>query len=159
MSDSFLNDYLRTRSRVDQLERIESSGGGGAVYLTLTRTTVQVITTGAGTILEWQSEERGNGITWSGSAITIPDDGYYAVDVSFFANTSVAGNLIVNGVFVGRMTMFNGSGAGQRLSALRYFSTSDVMEILVIGNTSVNMTVRAYGTDRESPFLHIVKVA
>ena len=61
MSDSFLSDYITTRQRVDQLERIE---GKPSSFLTLRRTTTQSITT-AGTIISWDDAVRNLGFTWS----------------------------------------------------------------------------------------------
>jgi len=162
MSDSFLSDYLRTRQRVDQLERIESGGGGtaAAVYLTLTRTTSLSITT-AGTIITWQSEVRSNGLTWSGSVITIPDDGYYLIDMAYDLSSGAItnGNIIVNGVDVGRMVVYYGSGTRNRAMAMRWFSASDSLEVQVGISAGRTMVVTAYGSSYESPFLHIVKVA
>jgi len=162
MSDSFLSDYLRTRQRVDQLERIESGGGGtaAAVYLTLTRTTSLSITT-AGTIITWQSEVRSNGLTWSGSVITIPDDGYYLIDMAYDLSSAAItnGNIIVNGVDVGRMVVYYGSGTRNRVMAMRWFSASDSLEIQVGISATRGMVVTAYDASYESPFLHIVKVA
>ena len=163
MSDSFLNDYLRTRQRVDQLERIESGGGGsaGAVYLTLTRNSTFSLAAGVGAIVTWQDEVRSNGITWSGSEITIPDDGYYLIDLTYrLSSTSIVnGNILVNGTDVARMSQFYGLGTSQRSTALRYFSASDILEIRIGSNDNRSVQVNAYDTSGESPYLHIVKVA
>lgn len=162
MSDSFLTDYLQTRQRVDQLERIETGGGGGAasVYLTLTRTNTLSLST-AGTIVTWESEVRGNGITWSGSQITMPDDGYYVIDMAFDLNSGavVAGNMLIGGTDVGRMALYYGGGTRNRLIATRWFSASSVLEIQINIAAGRTMQVTAYGSSYESPFLHIVKVA
>lgn len=162
MSDSFLNDYLRTRSRVDQLERIEGGGGGtaGAVYITLTRTNTLTIAT-TGTIVTWESEVRGNGFAWSGSGITIPDDGYYVIDLTYDINAAALmfSDIYVNSVSVARMSQYYGVGTKQRGTAMRYFSASDTLEIQVAGNLARTMRVTAYDSAGESPYLHIVKVA
>ena len=49
--------------------------------ITLTRTAIQAITT-ASTVLVWQSQIRGQGMTWSGTNVTVPADGYYLIDLS-----------------------------------------------------------------------------
>lgn len=161
MSDSFLNDYLRTRSRVDQLERIENGGGGtaGAVYLTLTRTSTQNIAT-TDTIITWQSEDRGNGITWSGSVITIPSSGYYALDMTwqFSGTTTYLPILWVNGLNLAITTLYYGIGTRGRIMAMRHFTELDEVEISLRAATARTMLVTAYDTDNESPYLHIVKV-
>ena len=162
MSDSFLNDYLRTRQRVDQLERIEGGGGGSAasVYLTLTRTNTLTIAT-TGTIVTWESEVRGNGFTWSGSGITIPDDGYYVIDLTYDINSAAVmyADIYVNTTNVSKMSQYYGVGTRQRSTAMRYFSASDILEIRLVGILARTMQVTAYDTTGESPFLHIVKVA
>jgi hypothetical protein len=164
MSDSFLSDYLRTRSRVDQLERIESGGGGsaGAVYLTLTRTTT-VGVGGAGAIITWQSEDRGNGISWSGSVITIPSSGYYLIDVAGNWNSGGAqtyGRLYVNGVMVERMANhYQASIVEFRVMALRFFSEGDAVEVQLINGALRTLLVTTYDLQSNSPYLHIVKVA
>lgn len=162
MSDSFLSDYLRTRSRVDQLERIESGGGGsaGAVYLTLTRTTTFTATT-TGTVIVWEAEDRSNGITWSGSEITIPDDGYYVMNVvvSVTSFTSPAYEMLVNGVYVGRLAMYEAGSTRWPGIAMRYFTAGDVLEIRLLLGQNRTIQVVAYDSAGESPYLHIVKVA
>ena len=160
MSDSFLNDYLRTRSRVDQLERIEGGGSAGAVYLTLTRTNTLSITT-TGTIITWESEARGNGITWSGSVITIPSSGYYAFDMTwrFSGAATYVPILYVNGLGLAITTLYYGIGTRGRIMAMRYFTELDEVEISLTASTTRAMLVTAYDTVSESPFLHIVKVA
>lgn len=162
MSDSFLNDYLRTRARVDQLERIESGGGGSAasVYLTLTRTNALSIAT-TGTIVTWEDEVRGNGFTWSGSEITIPDDGYYVIDLTYDISSAAVmyADIYVNAANTSKMAQYYGVGTRQRSTAMRHFSASDVLEVRLVGNLTRTMQVTAYDSTGESPFLHIVKVA
>jgi hypothetical protein len=162
MSDSFLNDYLRTRARVDQLERIENGGGGSAeaVYITLRRTGTLAITT-AGTIITWQDEVRSNGITWSGSEVTIPSDGYYVVNLTWRldSNTSNRVELLVNGYYVRRLANTN-DAVGNRYSGvgMRYFSEGDIIEVSVSVAANRTILVTNFGNSNESPFLEIVKV-
>lgn len=162
MSDLLLSDYLRTRARVDQLERIESGGGGGAgaVYLTLTRTTTFTATT-TGTIVVWEAEDRSNGFTWSGSEITIPSDGYYVLNmaVSVISFTSPAYEMLVNSVYVGRMAMYESGSTRWPGIALRYFSEGDILELRILLGQNRTIQVVAYDSAGESPYLHIVKVA
>jgi hypothetical protein len=155
MSDSLLTDYMRTRQRVDQLERIEQGGGA---YLTLTRTaTLSLATTG--TIITWQSEVRSRAITWSGSAITIPSDGYYALDMTctIGSNTGFSVDLLVGSVAVARLVNSTGGNAF-RFIGMRYFSASDSVEVRANVAAARTLAVNAYGTADESPFLHIVKL-
>jgi len=161
MSDSFLNDYLLTRQRVDQLERIESGSGAGGTYLTLRRTTTQSITT-AGTVVSWEDSVRNAGFTWSaGTSITIPSAGYYVLDMAFSFNSAAVVNadLLVGGTATGRFNNFYGSGAINRIGAMRYFSASDSVEIELTTVAGRTLQVVAYGSANESPFLHIVRIA
>ena len=144
MSDSLLTDYMRTRQRVDQLERIEQGGGA---YLTLTRTaTLSLATTG--TIITWQSEVRSRAITWSGSAITIPSDGYYVVELVFeLSSGSVyTVDLLVNSTDTGRPALYYGTGTRCRAITTRYFTASDSVELRVTVVAGRTMQVNAYNT-------------
>lgn len=160
MSDSSLrDDYIRTRQRVDLLERVEKVA---AVYATLTRTTTFTIGT-TETLVPWESEVRSiGGITWSGSAITLPVAGYYHIDMTFYYSAAALnwGTLNVNSVAVAKMTQFYSSAQRWgRVSALRYFSAGDIVEISLLFSTTYIMQVNAYGSANESPFLHIVRIA
>lgn len=158
MSDSSLySDYIATRQRVDQLERIERN----VTYLTVRRTATQSIST-AGTFISWQEEVRNVGFTWSaGTTITIPQSGFYALDVAFnFAGASITvASLFVNSTAVGTMNNFYGTGTNNRAGAVRYFSTSDSIEIHLANVSARTMNVVAYNSASESPFLHIVRLA
>ena len=158
MSDSSLySDYIMTRQRVDMLERVEKN----VTYLTLRRTTTQTIAT-TGTIISWEDAVRNAGFTWSaGTSITIPQTGFYALDVAFtFVGASVTvASIVVNGVTVGTMNNYYGTGPLNRAGAMRFFTTGDTVEVLLTNVTSRVMTVNAYGVAGESPFLHIVRVA
>lgn len=159
MSDLFLNDYLITRQRVDQLERIEG-GGAATVYLTLTRTNTLSLTT-AGTIVTWQSEVRNVGFTWSaGTSITIPQSGYYAMDITMRigSNTSFSVDLLLSSVAVARLVNSQGGNAF-RFIGIRYYTTGDSIEFKAIVGANRTLAVNAYGDEDESPFLHIVRIA
>lgn len=163
MSDSFLNDYLRTRARVDQLERIESGGGGSAasVYLTLTRTSTMTVTT-AGTVITWQSEVWNSGFTWSGTTITIPSDGYYVLDMSFqLSGTKITyiPNINVNTQNVGVLIDYSGASTRERMIAMRHFTALDEVDIRIVASANRTLLVNAYDGVSESPFLHIAKVS
>jgi hypothetical protein len=159
MSDLLLNEFLLTRQRVDQLERIEQGGGA---YLTLTRTSTVSIGS-AGAIVTWQSEIRSRSITWSGSAITIPSDGYYLIDVAGDWGSGGAqtfARVYVGGVAVERMTNHYQPSINEfRVMAMRYFSASDSLEIqLVNPGGSRSLQITSYNAASNSPFLHIVKL-
>jgi hypothetical protein len=140
---------------------IETAEEAGAV-LTLTRTAVQAITT-AGTTIVWQSEIRGYQMTWSGSDITIPATGWYAVSVAL--NTSAGLNdlfyrINVNGVNVqfrsGIGDVDRGSSSAQ---FMRYFAEGDIVQVNVIPSANVNINANAESAVNESPILHIVQLS
>ena len=157
MSDSSLySDYIMTRQRVDQLERVEKN----ATYLTLRRTTTQSLTT-AGTIVSWDDAVRNVGFTWSaGTSITIPQSGYYLMDItmSFGSNTSFSVELLLASVAVARLVNSQGGNAF-RFAGTRFFTTGDSIEFRALVGANRTLAVNAYGTADESPFLHIVRVA
>jgi hypothetical protein len=156
MSDLLLNEFLLTRQRVDQLERIEQGGGA---YLTLTRTsTLSVASTG--TTITWQSEVRNRGFTWSGTTITIPRDGYYLLDMAwrFDVAATYLPIIFVNGINLGITTVYYGIGTRGRIMAMRYYTAGDDVEIEITPSATRTMQVTAYDSANESPFLHIVKL-
>lgn len=127
--------------------------------LTLTRSAVLAITT-AGTLITWQVETRNQGFTWSGSTITIPTSGYYAVQVFLaIANTyALSMQKFVNGINLGNFS-FQGSGINYHSGTMvRYFSTGDALQIRVVPGVNVNINVNAEGAANESPFIHIVQL-
>lgn len=131
--------------------------------ITLRRTAVLAITT-AGTLITWQSKVRGQGITWSGSTITIPAFGYYAINCTAFMATAglLRMNLFVNGTNVHPLSSFsNGLGGTTNIhvgTAVRYFNTGDSVQIQLLPSVNSNINVNAEGIAGESPFLHIVQL-
>jgi hypothetical protein len=143
------------RSAVQDLARQEQP----AAALTLTRSAVLAITT-AGTLVTWQVETRNQGFTWSGSTITIPTSGYYAVQCFFaIANTyALSMQRFVNGVNLGNFN-FQGSGINYHSGTMvRYFVTGDALQIRVVPGVNVNISVNAEGVASESPFIHITQL-
>lgn len=157
MSDSSLySDYIMTRQRVDLLERIERAG----TYLTLTRTANLALST-AGTVVTWQSEVRNSGFTWSGTNITMPSDGYYALSLSLAKSSAtplIRAFLSLSGTRIITMPNENVSSTVAAYSMMRWFSASDVLSIDLLPSGAVTVVINAYDTTGESPFLHIVKV-
>jgi hypothetical protein len=94
MSDlSLTNAVVNATSALSDLTRQERPGAS----LTLTRTATLLINSAPFTIT-WQSQTRGQGITWLGANITIPTAGYYAIQtiMSFTAGGAYRGDLYVN---------------------------------------------------------------
>lgn len=132
--------------------------------ITLTRTATLAITT-ASTTIPWQVQTRGQGITWSGTDITIPTAGYYAINFSYAsvtAHTALA-RLNVNGALTG---LFASSYATQvtatgthTFTHMRYFATGATVQINVLPSANVTISVVSENSTNESPILHIVQIA
>ena len=146
------------RQRVDEIQIAEEHGA----VLTLTRTSTQAITT-AGTTITWQSELRNFQFTWSGTTITMPADGWYAIDLSFrflatLNNFRVA--LVVNGTAVKGYNLIGDVDANNRaVSMMRYFAAGDAVTFLAIPSANTDILVNAENTLTESPILNIVQLS
>lgn len=156
MSDSFLTSTTaRNTSAVQDLTRQERP----AAALTLTRSGTLAITT-AGTDITWQTQTRGQGITWSTTNITIPTAGYYSITVRFStaANVTMLTRLVINGTNQG---YFGNSWTAINYhvgTTMQYFATGDVLKVTAVpsGNTTIN--VAAEYALNESPILHVVQL-
>lgn len=131
--------------------------------ITLTRTSTLAITT-AGTTITWQTQTRGIGITWSGTDITIPTAGYYAINFSYSSTTAhtAYARLSVNGTFT---SIFASSYATQVVATgvqtfthMRYFATGATVQIIVVPSANVTINATAENATNESPILHIVQL-
>ena len=144
------------RASVADLARQERPGAA----LTLTRSATLAITT-AGTTITWQTETRNQGFTWATTDITIPTSGYYAMSLTYNANTSHTAytRLNVGGVNVVHMTGDNvGSTTRHGYMWLRYFTTGDVLSFTVVPSGNVTIQVAAEGVTSESPIFHIAQL-
>jgi hypothetical protein len=127
--------------------------------LTLTRSATLAITT-AGTTITWQVETRNEGFTWSGTEITIPTAGYYAINLQYNAAvvTTTYAILRVNAV---NLAFFSNSSVNSTLHAftvMRYFATGDLVEARVVPAANSTIQVIAEGVASESPFIHIAQL-
>jgi hypothetical protein len=144
------------RADVADLARQERPGAA----LTLTRSATLAITT-AGTTITWQTETRNAGFTWSGTTITMPTAGYYAVQLALGTTGSqtMAFTRIVNGVTVGGFVglfsatnYFSGQSTG-------YYATGDALQIRLVPGVNTTVTQVAEYAATESPILHIVQLS
>lgn len=152
--NSFLTNLAANGRRTDALERVETP----AAAITLTRTATLAFTT-AGTAITWQVETRGRGITWSGSSITIPTSGYYALTCSLAVSTNVTFvNLDINGVQC--YSMYGQSSNYFNGTTTRYFTTGDVVKIVARAATNGTINVNAEGAsgNGDSPIIHITQL-
>lgn len=154
---SSLPTSLSQQARTNSLERIEAP----AAALTLTRTAVQAVTT-AGADISWQSQVRNNGFTWAATTtdITIPTAGYYMIQVHLLTSANVTSTMVlkVAGVTVDTMAVISTARTGHHGSALRYFSTGDVISINFVPSANINLQQVAYGSVGESPFIHVTQL-
>lgn len=145
------------KATTQDLARVESPSAA----LTLTRSATLAITT-AGTTITWQTEVRNQGFTWSGTTITIPTTGYYAVTFTYASSLSHTGlvQCVVNGVTAPTAMAYSGANITDQVYFLmRYFTTGDAVQIRVIPSANQTIAVNAEGAQNESPFLHIVQLS
>jgi len=142
------------KATTQDLARVESP----SACLSLTRSATLAITT-AGTTITWQTELRSQGITWSGTDITIPTAGYYVLNLSYTATAHTAFmRLIVNGTTTGFFSSSALSSSTQTFTVVRYFATGDVVRLQALPSTNVTIAVNAEGATGESPILHIAQL-
>lgn len=134
-----------------------------AAYLTLTRTATLSITT-AGTQIVWQSALRSQGITWSGTTVTIPSDGYYhlSVSIALAAATNTYIRFVVNGAnahIVYSTPFSTGGGFAAATAVMLYLFESDtvVVSLTPAANTTLNQNGEGFAAP--SPMLHIVQLS
>lgn len=144
-----------------RLEEIQSTDVHGAV-LTLTRTTALAITT-AGTTITWQSELRGYQITWAGTDITIPSDGWYLMTLAWVTSAALNDMLVRIGVNGALVQVASTIGDVNRdigtATFMRYFAESDVLQISLVPSANVNLNARAENGVAESPIFNIVQIS
>ena len=144
------------KATTQDLARVESPSAA----LTLTRSATLAITT-AGTTITWQTETRNQGFTWSGTTITIPTAGYYAVQliVGTTGSQTMAFTRIVNGVTIGGFVgLFSATNyfSGQSTA---YYATGDALQIRLVPGANTTVTQVAEYVATESPILHIVQLS
>jgi len=156
MSDSSLtNVAVRTASSVADLMRQERP----AAAITLTRSATLAITT-AGTLITWQTQTRGQGITWSTTDITIPTAGYYLIQVRLATAASVTMpiQVTVNGTALGYFANTFVATTYHTGTTMRYHATGDVIQIRLLPSANTTLNQAAENTLTESPFLHIAQL-
>ena len=148
------NENQLTIERINTLERRDD-----AVFISLTRTSTLSITT-AGVTVTWQDEiDSGGDFTWSGSSITVPIAGYYAISVigSLNLRDDIHGDLLVNSVDVCSM----GTGSQKDVKFIhsvgRFFKAGDVVQYKATTTTGTH-TLQVVDEDAagESPIFHMV---
>jgi hypothetical protein len=126
--------------------------------ITLTRTALQAITT-AGTLITWQSLTRGN-MTWSGTGITIPTNGYYLIQtrIATSANVTLFQQIQLNGTNLGYFAATEVTSTYHTGTTMRYLLANDVIRLRLLPSANVNVTQAAENTLAESPFIHVTQL-
>lgn len=126
--------------------------------LTLTRINTLAVTT-AGTTITWENENRNNGFVWLDTDITIPADGYYAIQVACNISFSTGFNISrsVNGTSIS-MTPALPAGTYFLASNTSYYTSGTILQIRVGSGANTDLLVNAENTTNESPILHIVQL-
>lgn len=147
------------RLQLRQADTINRTSFNQPAFLTLTRTNTLAITT-AGTTITWESENRNNGFTWSGTDITIPISGHYLFNFTYVADLThtLFSRLYVNGIGVGLLIDSTVASITHALTIMRYFSASDVVRVQLVPSINVTVSVIAEGASPESPILNIVQL-
>ena len=153
-----LNAVIQNKLKIADIESAEEVGA----VLTLTRTSAQAITT-AGTTIVWQSEIRGYQIEWSGSEITIPATGWYAISLSVRMSINLNSMLAVLRINAVNVVSTNFFGDVDRninsITFMRHFTEDDVLEISLFPSANCNLNVVAENSVGESPILNIVQLS
>lgn len=140
--------------RVSTVERRDD-----AVFITLTRTATLTITS-AGVIVTWQEEvDSGGDFTWSGTSITVPIAGFYAIQVigSLDTGNDVTGDIVDNSVTVATMTAGTARDSKFSHNIVRFFKAGDVVQYRAYANgTNRTLQVVTEDTAGESPLFHMV---
>lgn len=131
--------------------------------LSLRRTAIVALTANAWTTITWQSEIRGQQITWSGTTITLPTTGYYSISLSYATSgttNSVVG-IVVNTTIqlnFGAITATTIPTTAYHSTLTRYFSAGDTFTVRIYSTNAVNLNAVAENTNFESPILHVVQL-
>lgn len=156
MSDSSLTSAVVTATTaLSDLTRQERP----AAAITLTRTASLAVAS-TGTTITWQSQTRGQGLTWSTTTITIPTAGYYNLQVSLNFAASVTGfaSITVNGTLIGNFLYYSTATTRWAGSFTRYFGTADTFTISVTPSANTTLNQVNEGSLQESPILHVVQL-
>lgn len=154
-----VTNTLSSAARLTSLERAESP----AAAITLTRTSTFTMAANAFTTVTWQSQVRGQGITWSGSTITIPTSGYYLWSLQYSVSAVANGyfQLQIGGTTIAHSVPIVSSVIPTTLQAAsltRYFDTGDAVTLRIYSVAAVTVNVNATGSANESPILNVIQL-
>ena len=166
MNDIIIRKQNTNATAIQQLQRWQANSSNSLYsYLTISSSQFQATMPGVTQMLLWdfellnssENDVNQSPFVWSGSAITIPQEGYYVISlqIQFDGPCTKTAWIYVNGI---AMDAINDSYSSNIMSVsfLRFFSESDILEIGI--NTSVNVAIvsNLYNDVNESPILNIV---
>ena len=167
-----MSNYLTNiaqRKAIDRLQQPRQYTATPLITeLSLSRGTV-VFVANVAQVITWQTEVRNSSnttyqipITWSGTTVTLPQDGYYAITLitSYSVTTAQMGvALAVNGVASVTSIADNSTGTQiHSVSFTQYFNANDYFELSVLFTTAGTMETNQERNVRESPFLYVSRI-
>ena len=161
MDSIIIRKQIAQQKAIDrlQLRQADTVNRTQPAAITLTRINTLAVTT-AGTIITWESETRNSGFVWSGTDITIPTSGYYAIGA--YIETTIAvnmfANLVVNSVILIQMPASYLSSTAHGFFAVRYYTTGDLVSLRVGPSSNTSVSVNAENIASESPLIHVVQL-
>ncbi len=127
--------------------------------LTLTRSATLAITT-AGTVITWQTQTRGLGISWATTDITIPTSGFYTLQIAFQTAAAVTmfTQIVLNTVNLGYVGSTWVASTYHVATHTRHFATGDVIQVRALPSANTTINVNGEGVAAPSPYVHIVQL-
>ena len=166
MNDIIIRKQSANNTTLNQLQRWQvNSSNSQYSYLTLSSSEVQTTVPSVTQMLLWDFELFNSSLNdvnqspfvWSGSSITIPQEGYYvlSLQIQFDGPCTKTAWIYVNGIAMDAINDSYNSNI-MSVSFLRFFAESDILEIGI--NTSVNVAIvsNVYNDVNESPILNVV---
>lgn len=163
MSNSTANIYDLIADNQTALFNIGTSEYPTAA-LTLTRTATLALTT-AGTTITWQSAVRNLGVSWSGTTVTVPTDGYYniAVTVALSISTTLYVRFVYNTINsqVGYTPapFTTGGGFVYSTNFCAYLQGGLSFTIVLVPGANCTLNLNGETLAAPSPFLHLVQLS
>lgn len=163
-----MNEIIRNQeSNNAQLRSINNERPVAALSLSIS-TSVTVSITTAGTLIPFDFELRNLLFTWSGTQITIPNDGMYLC--AFYVRTNIALASLDCGITVTRSGLtYNafkyrqtqtGTNTAYVYSFTQYFLKDDILQVLLIPSANANLLQRneITGGGGQAGLFHIMQI-
>lgn len=168
VSEYNMIDIIRTQSTMqNDLRNINTERPVASLSLRISDTVAVALTT-AGTTIPWSAELRNLLFTWSGTDITIPNNGYYHICYYMRTNinlTSLDGKFGVTRSGISylpgqyRLTQTT-SATAYTFSFMHYFLENDILSINLQPSANCNLLYRpeTTGSGGQSGIVHITQL-